>query len=199
MSEVKTNKISPVGASGTVTLGDSGDTITIPSGVTFANSGTATGFGKILQVVGNTYTTPETTAVQLPSYFTTGLTQAITPSSTSSKILVMVCASLASSVTDHQYMTIFRDSTAFAVGTWATGSQNNVTAVVSSTGSGYGLPSTQSFQHIDTPSTTSSVTYTLKIAAYGGHAIYLNRSKDTTNTGDVVGASSSITLMEIAG
>jgi len=42
--EVKTNKISP--ASGTAfTLGDSGDTFTVPSGVTFANSGTATGFG----------------------------------------------------------------------------------------------------------------------------------------------------------
>ncbi len=41
--EVKTNKISP--ASGTAfTLGDSGDTFTVPSGVTFANSGTATGF-----------------------------------------------------------------------------------------------------------------------------------------------------------
>lgn len=45
MSEIKTNKVSPVGANGTVTLGDSGDTITIPSGATIANSGTATGFG----------------------------------------------------------------------------------------------------------------------------------------------------------
>ena len=43
-AELKSNKISP--ASGTsFTLGDSGDTFTIPSGVTFANSGTATGFG----------------------------------------------------------------------------------------------------------------------------------------------------------
>ena len=43
-SEVKVNKISP--SSGTaLTIGDSGDTITIPSGATIANSGTATGFG----------------------------------------------------------------------------------------------------------------------------------------------------------
>jgi len=43
-AELKSNKISP--ASGTAfTLGDSGDTFTVPSGVTFANSGTATGFG----------------------------------------------------------------------------------------------------------------------------------------------------------
>ena len=43
-SEIKADKWSP--ASGTsATIGDSGDTFTIPSGVTFANSGTATGFG----------------------------------------------------------------------------------------------------------------------------------------------------------
>jgi len=43
-SELKTNKISP--ATGTaLQVGDSGDTITIPSGATLTNSGTATGFG----------------------------------------------------------------------------------------------------------------------------------------------------------
>ena len=43
-SELKTNKISP--ATGTAfTLGDSGDTFTVPSGVTLANSGTLSGFG----------------------------------------------------------------------------------------------------------------------------------------------------------
>jgi len=45
MSEVKVNKISPRTACGTVTLGDSGDTFTIPAGVTITNSGTAAGFG----------------------------------------------------------------------------------------------------------------------------------------------------------
>jgi hypothetical protein len=43
-SEMKVNKISP--ASGTaITLGDSGDTFTIPSGATITNSGTQNGFG----------------------------------------------------------------------------------------------------------------------------------------------------------
>ena len=45
MSEVKTDKLSPRTASGTLTLGTSGDTFSIPSGVTLSNSGTATGFG----------------------------------------------------------------------------------------------------------------------------------------------------------
>ena len=43
MSELKVNKMSP--ATGTAfTLGDSGDTFTIPSGATVTNNGTATGF-----------------------------------------------------------------------------------------------------------------------------------------------------------
>jgi hypothetical protein len=53
MSELKVNKISP--RSGTdVTLGDSGDTITIPSGATLNNQGTASGFGLSWQSVQTT-------------------------------------------------------------------------------------------------------------------------------------------------
>ena len=46
MSEVKVNKISPRTACGTTTLGDSGDSFVIPSGVTITNNGTQTGFGR---------------------------------------------------------------------------------------------------------------------------------------------------------
>ena len=46
MSEIKVNKISPRANCGTVTLGDSGDTITIPAGATITNNGTQTGFGR---------------------------------------------------------------------------------------------------------------------------------------------------------
>jgi hypothetical protein len=45
MSEIKVNKITPRTNCGTTTLGDSGDTINIPAGVTISNDGTATGFG----------------------------------------------------------------------------------------------------------------------------------------------------------
>jgi len=45
MSEIKVNKITPRTNCGTVQLGDSGDTITIPSGATITNNGTAAGFG----------------------------------------------------------------------------------------------------------------------------------------------------------
>jgi len=54
MSEIKVNKISPRTACGTTTLGDSGDTISIPAGVTITNSGTASGFGATGAVNWNT-------------------------------------------------------------------------------------------------------------------------------------------------
>jgi len=51
MSELKVNKISP--ATGTAfTLGDSGDTFTVPSGAIITNSGTANGFGDTLPAHG---------------------------------------------------------------------------------------------------------------------------------------------------
>ena len=46
MGTIKTTNIEPIADNGTVTLGSSGDTFTVPSGVTIANSGTATGFGE---------------------------------------------------------------------------------------------------------------------------------------------------------
>ena len=59
MSEIKVNKITPRAACGTVTLGDSGDTFTIPSGATITNAGTASGFGRTGTV--DWITTPKVT------------------------------------------------------------------------------------------------------------------------------------------
>ena len=75
MSEVKVNKISPRTNCGTVQLGDSGDTITIPSGASITNSGTASGFGATGAVSWNTTVkTSGFTAVSGEGYFvnTTG-------------------------------------------------------------------------------------------------------------------------------
>ena len=73
MSEIKVNKISPRIACGTTTLGDSGDTFTLPSGTTMTvasgatitNNGTQTGFGREGTV--NWDTTPKTTTVTAAS------------------------------------------------------------------------------------------------------------------------------------
>jgi hypothetical protein len=70
MSEVKVNKISPRTNCGTVTLGDSGDTFTIPAGVSISNSGTASGFGSTGEVSWVTTTKTTTfTATAGEGYF----------------------------------------------------------------------------------------------------------------------------------
>ena len=74
MSEIKVNKISPRSGT-TVTLGDSGDTFTIPSGATINNQGTATNFGATGSASWNTTVkTSGFTAVAGEGYFvnTTG-------------------------------------------------------------------------------------------------------------------------------
>ena len=72
MSEIKVNKISPRTNCGTTTLGDSGDTFTIPAGVTISNSGTASGFGSTGEVSWNTtkITADPGNAVSGVGYFT---------------------------------------------------------------------------------------------------------------------------------
>jgi hypothetical protein len=70
MSEVKVNKISPRTNCGTVTLGDSGDTFTIPAGVSITNSGTASGFGATGAASWNTTVkTGDFTAISGEGYF----------------------------------------------------------------------------------------------------------------------------------
>ena len=72
MSEIKVNKLSPRTNCGTVQLGDSGDTITIPAGATITNNGTAAGFGSTGEVSWNTtkITADPGNAVSGVGYFT---------------------------------------------------------------------------------------------------------------------------------
>ena len=48
MGTIKTTNIETITGSGTLTLGQSGETISIPSGVTITNNGTQTGFGGVM-------------------------------------------------------------------------------------------------------------------------------------------------------
>jgi hypothetical protein len=94
MSEVKVNKLSPRTNCGTVTLGDSGDTFTIPSGVTITNNGTQTGFGRTGTVDWDTTKkTAAFTAVSGNGYFVDTTSAAITvtlPASPSAGDIVAV-------------------------------------------------------------------------------------------------------------
>jgi|DEB0MinimDraft_3_1074331.scaffolds.fasta_scaffold98567_2 hypothetical protein len=176
MSELKVNKISP--RSGTdVTLGDSGDTITVPSGATITNSGTATGFGKVLQVVTATDSTRRTTTSTSWVTSSNTLSVTITPSSASNKIFIELNTSLFG-VGLRTYTTIFRDSTNLGDATYGMSQ--------STTGSWVGL----GMSYLDSPSSTSAITYQFYWQNGGGASTaYMNGDNGTA----------SITAFEIAG
>ena len=96
MSKLFVDQVDPKTAT-TLTLGTSGDTISIPSGVTIANAGTATGFGggKVAQYVAATPTIGETSTTSGTLVVGGGgINLTITPSSSSNKIYVFLFNSL---------------------------------------------------------------------------------------------------------
>tara|TARA_Y100000310_G_scaffold342175_1_gene444140 strand:- start:192 stop:827 length:636 start_codon:yes stop_codon:yes gene_type:complete len=113
------------------------------------SSQTAGASGKVLQVVEGTYSTETNTSSS--TYADTGLTATITPSSTSSKILV--CANQAGlfKYTGDTYggIKLLRDSTQIALCTEMCDSSDT---------SSHGVGATM-LQKLDSPSTTSSITY----------------------------------------
>ena len=93
MSEIKVNKISPRAACGTVQLGDSGDTFTIPAGASITNSGTASGFGATGSASWNTTVkTGDFTAVAGEGYFvntTSGEVDVTLPAGTAGAVVAI--------------------------------------------------------------------------------------------------------------
>ena len=139
--------------------------------------------GSVIQVVQGSVVT-STTSSTSSTFVTTSITASITPSSSSSKILCFVNTSLDNNASGNQtVLTIYRNST-------------NVIDSGSATGSGFnGLFNAGSrnqlsacYYYLDSPSTTSSTSYTLYFRSIGGGNITINNT-----------CSSYMTLMEIAG
>lgn len=183
-----------VGADVSSSLDLTGKTVTLPSGaVTSANLPA----GSVLQVVSTTKT--DTWSASLPNWADiTGMSVSITPSSSSSKILIVV--NLSFMVTDgaaHGYRLV-RNSTPISIGD-AAGSRPLFSGAVQD---GYINPSfiqSSATTHLDSPSTTSAITYKLQaFATYSASMFYVNRSHDDRNASQYDGrTTSSITVMEI--
>ena len=195
MSELKVNKISP--ATGTAfALGDSGDTFTVPSGATIVNSGTATGFGgggKIGQVLQAVKT--DTSSITTSAYSDiSGLSVAITPAATTSKILVLVDVKTTGDDSIHSVMLV-RGSTEIYKAAAAGGSAKVSSGPVytSNASNMQGIP----LIYLDSPSTTSATTYKLQLSvdSAGGNQAYVNRSR--LDGASATRCASSITVMEI--
>lgn len=207
MSEVKTEKLSPRVTS--LQLGDSGDTFTVPSGATLdiasgatldTTGATVSGLttGKVLQVV----TVDKSDIYSLATTGTwtdiTGLSVAITPSSTLNKILVGINLSVGFSSASTNMFRITRDGTAISVGD-SDGSRRQATVGWYPGVNSSAVHGNISYNYLDSPSTTSSVTYKVQ-ANIENATFYLNRSgRDTNSTSQDGRRTSNIVLMEIAG
>jgi hypothetical protein len=161
-----------VGTNGQVLTADS----TTATGLKWATAG---GGGKVLQVVMGTYTTSSSTTST--SYADTGLTASITPSSASSKVLVLVAQNgygKASNGDAKIRTRLLRGATSIA--------QISSEAGYMSTASAIQL-ATLGVSYLDEPATTSSTTYKTQWASSNGAALYGQNGSEV----------SSIILLEI--
>ena len=145
--------------------------------------------GKILQVKtfqktdSATYT-PDSQLV----FKDTGMTLSITPSASSSKILVSftVFGDFSGNASDH-YFRIKRAISGGSTSYITAADQGNRTgtlfigAMGNSESSGDRPTICTMSDYLDTPSTTSAVTYTIQHTSHGASSFYLNRSSDTDN------------------
>lgn len=163
----------------TMTLnGSTGVTYPIVAGGTSAVQASS---GKVLQVVNVIYATLASSATS--TYVDTGLSASITPSSSSSKILVLVDQGGCGKQTNNTRikLQLLRGSTSIQVIDAGIGAFTNSTTT--------NFIGSMSIAYSDSPATTSSTTYKTQFAS------------NDNNSGVFVqtdGAASSITLMEIA-
>lgn len=130
--------------------------------------GTAGGGGKVLQVVSATYSTQYTTTSS--SYQDTGLSASITPSASTSKVLVLASNNFGITRTgDDAYY-------AFQVLRGATviyqGNANEGFAEANQSSNLRQFWNTDSISYLDSPATTSSTTYKFTIRSVGGGTAY---------------------------
>lgn len=137
--------------------------------------------GSVLQVKYDTTTTQDgTNNTSSSSQTTSDLSVNITPTSTSSTILLLVdIQSYVDGNGNSVYFNIFRDGTRITTGVNGNASRLYVTTQ---------MVTSQSFSYVDSPSTTSQVTYDIRFYVSGGTGYV------SVNNGE-----SQITAMEIAG
>ena len=185
----------------TLTLGASGDTVTLTSGAK------TSGFGKIGQVVTTTFTGTESSTTKATSgnYTDSSVTATLTPTTTSSKILVMCTINAGSSDgTNGAHIGRFTQAisggstTAVFVGASA-GSRQLTSSGRGNESQGGASILTNGFNFVLSPSSTSAVTVTYQFSARGSGSgtAYINRSNVDGDNNEEARQASAITLMEI--
>ena len=157
---------------------------------------------RILQVVSTTKTDTFSASVASTSFSAnvTGLEVSITPSSTSSKILIYAVVHAAQDG-DYGYseFRLMRDATAVAVGDLA-GSRKQVTAVGGADINDGNDQANMTGIFLDSPNTTSAITYGVQVHNRAGatRTLYVNRSSLDSNSGGLGRPVSTIMAMEVS-
>jgi len=159
--------------------------------------------GTVLQVVQSELGSTVTKTPGVDTTVDSGLSATITPSSTSSKILVQYSIYLGQTSGYNAWTRIVRGSTeignATAEGTNRPAGNAAVTAYSGGNDTFHIMYAGNSF--LDSPNTTSATTYKIQIGSYGSNNVYVNRShsfQDSSSGYDAIPLST-ITLTEIAG
>ena len=116
--------------------------------------------GSVLQVVSNHITSQHSTSTTGEEDIT-DMNVTITPSSTSSKILILVQMIVGSGQDTGNHYTLKRGSTAVGVGS-TDGSRTQVSFGFDGGNSDSNRATTLSFHHLDSPNTTSATTYKIQ-------------------------------------
>jgi hypothetical protein len=181
------------------TLPDARFPATLPA-VSGANLTNLPAGGKIGQVVSTnkTDTFSETVSSGSFSSLVTGLTVSITPSATSSKILVFVNMNVGADGEHGLAFQLFRDTTQIDLAD-ASSSRARFSKGRVFNYAGNGANTNLSTNFLDSPSSTSALTYGVKIAHTSGNSrpIYINRTHDDSNSAQAGRGASTITVMEI--
>ena len=166
---------------------------------TITNADLASGVGgKILQVVQTSKT--DTTSLTDTYSFTdiSGMSVSITPSATSSKILILSTLNIASGAAAYgANVRLVRDSTGIFIGD-AASSRVQATFSTISVDNNFAFPQTINF--LDSPSTTSATTYKIQwniTYDNGTPIIYLNRSVTDGDAATNARTPSSIIAIEV--
>ena len=169
MSELRTNRIVPRDG--------------LPSGSA----------GGIIQLKSVTHTEFESQALTGSGNFfdIPGMSVTITPTRADSKIFVMTTVAVACNTAEkNNFIQLRRDSTDIAKGTEG----GSVNASYYHKNRNNFAPDNISVQFLDSPATTSAVTYKVRWSGENSTTYYLNRNASNTNEGMV----STITVMEIS-
>ena len=155
------------------------------------------GGGKIGQVLQAVKTDTQNTTTDNTFTDVASLSIAITPSATSSKILVLFTVNASADTQDHVGIRLVRGSTNLFIGTNSNAGQNVSAGYRNPDSNGNFDMANLCGQFLDSPSTTSATTY--KIQAASNDEFFINRPHDATGTTNVQRphTASSITVMEI--